>query len=87
MVAIFQEAITRESEMMLAMRTARLFVGCLPLAIGLFLLPARSEAETVFSAGNHREAVHVAYRDFVRLAQPTFGEFSTRPAAGPRPAE
>jgi Ala-tRNA(Pro) deacylase len=38
------------------------------------------EAETVFSAGNHREAVHVAYRDFVRLAQPTFGEFSTRAA-------
>jgi Ala-tRNA(Pro) deacylase len=38
------------------------------------------EAETVFSAGNHREAVHVAYQDFVRLAQPTFGEFSMRTA-------
>jgi Ala-tRNA(Pro) deacylase len=36
------------------------------------------EAETVFSGGNHREAVHIAYRDFVRLARPTFGEFSRR---------
>ena len=36
------------------------------------------EAETVFSGGNHRETVHVAYRDFVRLARPTFGEFSRR---------
>ena len=36
------------------------------------------EAETVFSGGNHHEAVHVAYRDFVRLAKPTFGEFSHR---------
>jgi Ala-tRNA(Pro) deacylase len=36
------------------------------------------EAETVFCAGNHHEAVHVAYRDFVRIANPTFGEFSTR---------
>ena len=39
------------------------------------------EAETVFSAGTHRDAVHIAYRDFIRLAQPTFGEFSMRPAA------
>jgi Ala-tRNA(Pro) deacylase len=38
------------------------------------------EAETVFSAGNHHEAVHVAYRDFVRIANATFGEFSTRGA-------
>jgi Ala-tRNA(Pro) deacylase len=36
------------------------------------------EAETVFSGGNHHETVHVAYRDFVRLAKPTFGEFSRR---------
>jgi len=35
------------------------------------------EAETVFSGGNHRETVHLAYRDFVRLAKPTFGSFST----------
>jgi Ala-tRNA(Pro) deacylase len=38
------------------------------------------EAETVFSAGTHRETVHLAYRDFVRLAKPTFGAFSTRAA-------
>jgi Ala-tRNA(Pro) deacylase len=36
------------------------------------------EAETVFSGGNHHETVHLAYRDFVRLAKPTFGAFSTR---------
>ena len=36
------------------------------------------EAEPVFSGGNHHEAVHLAYRDFVRLAKPTFGAFSTR---------
>ena len=36
------------------------------------------EAETVFSAGTHHETVHLAYRDFVRLAKPTFGAFSTR---------
>src|SRR5262249_27973009 len=38
------------------------------------------EAETVFSAGTHHETVHLAYRDFVRLAKPTFGAFSTRAA-------
>jgi len=37
------------------------------------------EAETVFSGGTHSETVHLAYRDFVRLAKPTFGAFSTRP--------
>ncbi len=36
------------------------------------------ETETVFSAGNHHEAVHVVYRDFVRATKPMFGEFSRR---------
>lgn len=36
------------------------------------------ERETVFNGGNHRETVHVAYEDFVRLAKPQFGEFSRR---------
>ena len=36
------------------------------------------ERETVFNGGNHRETVHVAYQDFVRLAKPQFGEFSRR---------
>ena len=31
------------------------------------------ESETVFNAGNHRETVHIAYADFVRLAKPSFG--------------
>lgn len=36
------------------------------------------ERELVFNAGNHRETVHLAYGDFVRLAKPQFGEFSRR---------
>jgi Ala-tRNA(Pro) deacylase len=36
------------------------------------------EREMVFNAGNHRETVHLAYEDFVRLAKPEFGEFSRR---------
>jgi len=36
------------------------------------------ERETVFNGGNHRETVHIAYQDFVRLAKPHFGEFSRR---------
>jgi Ala-tRNA(Pro) deacylase len=36
------------------------------------------ERETVFNGGNHRETVHLAYCDFVRLAKPQFGEFSRR---------
>lgn len=39
------------------------------------------ESETVFSGGTHHETVHLAYRDFVRIAKPTFGAFSTRVAA------
>jgi len=38
------------------------------------------ESETVFNAGNHRETVHMAYADFVRLAKPSFGAL-TRPVA------
>jgi Ala-tRNA(Pro) deacylase len=38
------------------------------------------EREMVFNAGNHRETVHLAYDDFVRLAQAEFGEFSRRGA-------
>jgi Ala-tRNA(Pro) deacylase len=36
------------------------------------------ERETVFNGGNHNETVHLAYKDFVRLAKPQFGEFSRR---------
>ena len=36
------------------------------------------EREMVFNAGNHRETVHLAYDDFVRLAKPEFGGFSRR---------
>ena len=32
-------------------------------------------------AGNHRETVHHAYEDFVRLAKAEFGEFSRRGVA------
>jgi Ala-tRNA(Pro) deacylase len=39
------------------------------------------EAETVFSGGTHHDAVHIAYRDFVRIAKPVFGAFSTRSGA------
>src|SRR5262245_60410047 len=38
------------------------------------------EDETAFSGGNHHETVHLAYRDFVRIAKPTFGAFSARGA-------
>ncbi len=38
------------------------------------------EAETVFSGGTHHDTVHLAYRDFVRIAKPTFGAFSIRAA-------
>lgn len=34
------------------------------------------ERETVFNGGNHRETVHLAYQDYVRLAKPHFGQFS-----------
>ena len=36
------------------------------------------ERETICNAGNHRETIHLAYADFVRLAKPQFGEFSRR---------
>jgi Ala-tRNA(Pro) deacylase len=39
------------------------------------------EREMVFNAGNHRETVHLAYGDFVRLAKAEFGEFSRRGVA------
>jgi len=41
------------------------------------------EAETAFTGGNHHETVHLAYRDFVRLAKPSFGTFSIRTADRP----
>jgi Ala-tRNA(Pro) deacylase len=64
------------------------FPACEPGAIppfgGLFDMPVwvddslGREKETVFNGGNHRETVHIAYQDFVRLAKPQFGEFSRR---------
>ena len=67
---------------------AGLFPGCelgaMPPFGDLFDMPVwvddslGREEETVFNAGNHRETVHIAYRDFVRLAHPAFGEFGRR---------
>ena len=59
-------------------------VGAIPPFGQLFGMPLwvddslGREKETVFNAGNHQETVHLAYRDFVRLAKPQFGEFSRR---------
>jgi Ala-tRNA(Pro) deacylase len=36
----------------------------------------RSNTEIAFSAGSHREAIRMCYRDFERLVQPTIGTFS-----------
>ncbi len=61
-------------------------VGAMPPFGDLFGLPVwvddslGREAETVFNAGSHRETVHMAYKDFVRLAHPSFGELGSPPA-------
>ena len=53
--------------------------GAMPPFGNLFGIPVwvddalGRESETVFNAGNHRETVHMAYADFVRLAKPSFG--------------
>jgi len=70
---------------------ADVFAGCEPGAIPpfgqLFGMPTwvddslGRERELVFNAGNHRETVHLAYEDFVRLAKAEFGEFSRRGVA------
>ncbi|HZR81004.1 MAG TPA: YbaK/EbsC family protein [Candidatus Binatia bacterium] len=76
---------------------AHLFPGCEPGAMppfgDLFGMPLWAddslgrESETVFNAGNHRETVHMAYCDFVRLAHPTFAAFARQHAgAAYRPA-
>jgi Ala-tRNA(Pro) deacylase len=33
------------------------------------------DEQIVFNAGNHQEAVRLSYKDFVRLVDPTLGEF------------
>lgn len=59
-------------------------MGAMPPFGNLFGIPVwvddalGRESETVFNAGNHRETVHMAYADFVRLAKPSFGAL-TRP--------
>jgi Ala-tRNA(Pro) deacylase len=56
--------------------------GAMPPFGNLFGMPVwvddalGRESETVFNAGNHRETVHMAYRDFVRLAHASFGELA-----------
>jgi Ala-tRNA(Pro) deacylase len=56
--------------------------GAMPPFGNLFGIPVwvddalGRESETVFNAGNHRETVHMAYADFVRLAKPSFGALS-----------
>jgi Ala-tRNA(Pro) deacylase len=67
---------------------ARMFPDCetgaMPPFGDLFGIPVwvddtlGRESETVFNAGNHRETVHMAYADYVRLAKPSFGAL-TRP--------
>lgn len=71
-----------------------LFPGCetgaMPPFGALFGLPVwvddslGREHETVFNAGNHSETVHMAYRDFVRLASPCCAAFAVpAPPAAP----
>jgi Ala-tRNA(Pro) deacylase len=65
---------------------ARLFPDCetgaMPPFGNLFGIPVwvddalGRETETVFNAGNHRETIHMAYADFVRLVHPSFGELA-----------
>lgn len=56
--------------------------GAMPPFGNLFGMPVwvddvlGRESETVFNAGNHRETVHMSYRDFVRLAHASFGELA-----------
>jgi len=53
--------------------------GAMPPFGNLFGIPVwvddalGRETETVFNAGNHRETIHMAYADFVRLVHPSFG--------------
>jgi len=77
---------TDEQALELASETelARLFPDCetgaMPPFGNLFGVPVwvddalGRETETVFNAGNHRETIHMAYADFVRLVHPSFGE-------------
>jgi Ala-tRNA(Pro) deacylase len=46
-----------------------------------------TDSEIVFSAGSHREAIRMPYREFERLAQPTLAKFASGPpiASPPRP--
>jgi len=65
---------------------ARLFPDCetgaMPPFGNLFGMPVwvddslGRETETVFNAGSHRETIHMAYADFVRLVRPSFGELA-----------
>lgn len=77
--------VTEEPDLELASEAEidRLFPDCetgaMPPFGNLFGMPVwvddtlGRESETVFNAGNHRETVHMAYADFVRLAKPSFG--------------
>ncbi len=38
-----------------------------------------AEAETVFSAGTHSEAIRMRYADFATAAKPTVGRFAEGP--------
>jgi Ala-tRNA(Pro) deacylase len=55
--------------------------GAMPPFGSLYGLPVfvdrhlAREKDVVFQAGNHREAVRVAWADFERLAHPTVAEF------------
>ena len=64
---------------------ARLFpdceLGAIPPFGHLYGMPVYVDAcfprggDIVFQAGNHREVVRMAYRDYERLAKPVAGEF------------
>ena len=77
-------AVTDEQELEVANEgeVADLFPDCetgaMPPFGNLFGIPVwvddalGREAETVFNAGNHRETIHMAYADFVRIVRPSF---------------
>jgi Ala-tRNA(Pro) deacylase len=70
---------------------AGLFPGCEPGAMppfgNLYGIPVwveeslTKDAEIVFNAGNHEQAVHMAYADFARLVHPSVAPFRSRAEA------
>lgn len=59
-------------------------LGAMPPFGNLYKLPVyvdeklAADAEIVFNAGTHRDAIRMRYEDFARLAQPTVGDFADK---------